>query len=156
MLHAHSNLKTLIKCTARSSITIIYSCLRNEWYRADNVRRNSMPITPKGQRLIFLKIHFLPAGFLFSLNNSMRKFVLIWWILSSVGCWNRPVLILNILNVLFFLVMLRAWRERDQEKRIKTAHQALEHNAKYVSWKDCFQFLGKSVNSQTMIVNSSL
>ena len=29
--------------------------------------------------------------------------------------------------------MLRAWRERDQEKRIKTAHQALEHNAKYVS-----------------------
>ena len=56
----------------------------------------------------------------------------------------------------FFLVMLRAWRERDQEKRIKTAHQALEHNAKYVSWKDSFQFLAKSVNSQTMIVNSSL
>ncbi|XP_078369534.1 protein ST7 homolog isoform X2 [Oculina patagonica] len=25
-------------------------------------------------------------------------------------------------------LMLRAWRERDQEKRIKTAHQALEHN----------------------------
>lgn len=30
------------------------------------------------------------------------------------------------------LVMLRAWRERDQEKRIKTAHQALEHNSRYV------------------------
>ena len=29
--------------------------------------------------------------------------------------------------------MLRAWRERDQEKRIKIAHQALEHNAKYVT-----------------------
>ncbi|KAK2567841.1 Protein ST7-like protein [Acropora cervicornis] len=28
-------------------------------------------------------------------------------------------------------LMLRAWRERDQEKRIKIAHQALEHNAKY-------------------------
>ena len=28
--------------------------------------------------------------------------------------------------------MLRAWRERDQEKRIKTAHQAVEHNPKYV------------------------
>ena len=27
--------------------------------------------------------------------------------------------------------MLRAWRERDQEKRIKTAHQALEHNSRY-------------------------
>ncbi|XP_067041345.1 protein ST7 homolog [Acropora muricata] len=26
-------------------------------------------------------------------------------------------------------LMLRAWRERDQEKRIKIAHQALEHNA---------------------------
>ena len=27
--------------------------------------------------------------------------------------------------------MLRAWRERDQEKRIKIAHQALERNPKY-------------------------
>ena len=36
-----------------------------------------MLIAPKGQRLIFRKTHFLPAGFLFSLNNSMRKFVLI-------------------------------------------------------------------------------
>ena len=26
-----------------------------------------MPITPEGQRLIFLKTHFLPAGFLFLL-----------------------------------------------------------------------------------------
>ena len=28
--------------------------------------------------------------------------------------------------------MLRAWRERDQDKRIKTAHQALEYNSRYV------------------------
>lgn len=116
VLHAHSILKTLIKCTARSSITIIYSCLRNEWYRGDDVRRNSMPITPKGQRLIFLKIHFLPAGFLFSLNNSMRKFVLIWWILSSVGCWNRPVLILNILNVLFFFSNVKSMAGKRSRK----------------------------------------
>ena len=82
----------------------------------DNVRRNSMLITPKGQRLIFLKIHFLPAGFLFSLNNSMRKFVLIWWILSSVGCWNRPVLILNILNVLFFFSNVKSMAGKRSRK----------------------------------------
>ena len=28
--------------------------------------------------------------------------------------------------------MLRAWRERDQEKRIKIAYQAVEHNPRYV------------------------
>ena len=39
-----------------------------------------------------------------------------------------------------FTVMLRAWRERDQEKRIKIAHQALEHNAKYVTTQ-CIYFI---------------
>jgi len=34
--------------------------------------------------------------------------------------------------------MLRAWRERDQEKRIKTAHQALEHNSRYVYEENLF------------------
>ena len=56
--------------------------------------------------------------------------------MNSFQCWVLKQTSINTEYFkcsIFFLVMLRAWRERDQEKRIKTAHQALEHNAKYVS-----------------------
>ena len=57
--------------------------------------------------------------------------------MNSLECWVLKQTSINTeyfkCSIYFVLVMLRAWRERDQEKRIKTAHQALEHNAKYVS-----------------------
>ena len=53
---------------------------------------------------------------------------------------------LQTVSVDLILVMLRAWRERDQEKRIKTAHQALEHNPKYVMFEKlfCYHYLSVS------------
>ena len=57
------------------------------------------------------------------------------YLMNSFQCWVLKQTSINTeyFKCSIFLVMLRAWRERDQEKRIKTAHQALEHNAKYVS-----------------------
>ena len=38
--------------------------------------------------------------------------------------------------------MLQGWRERDQQKRIETAHEALEQNSRY-SRQDSLIFGGK-------------